>query len=100
MTMSPRPYILHESNYQQLREHHPNVAVLPWGATEAHNYHLPHGTDVIEARAVAERAAELAHQAGARVVVLPAVPFGNNAQQLDQVATVSIRTTTALAILE
>jgi creatinine amidohydrolase len=32
--------------------------------------------------------------------VLPAVPFGNNAQQLDQVATVSLRTATALAILE
>ena len=76
------------------------MAVLPWGATEAHNYHLPHGTDVIEAVAVAERAAALAHDAGARVVVLPAVPFGNNAQQLDQVATVSIRTATALALLE
>jgi creatinine amidohydrolase len=54
---------------------------------------------VIEAVAVAERAAAVAHDAGARVVVLPAVPFGNNAQQLDQVATISIRTATALAIL-
>ena len=98
--MPPRPFILHEANYQQLREHRPTVAVLPWGATEAHNYHLPHGTDVIEAVAVAERAAELAHEAGARVVVLPAIPFGNDALQLDQVATISIRTTTALAILE
>jgi creatinine amidohydrolase len=98
--MPPRPFILFEANYRQLREYRPAVAVLPWGATEAHNYHLPHGTDVIEASAIAERAAELAHQAGARVVVLPAVPFGNNAQQLDQVATVSLRTTTVLAILE
>ncbi|MBX9583149.1 MAG: creatininase family protein, partial [Gemmataceae bacterium] len=97
--MPPRPFVLHEANYRQLLDHRPAVAVLPWGATEAHNYHLPHGTDVIEASAVAERAAELAHRAGARVVVLPAVPFGNNAQQLDQVATVSIRTATALAIL-
>jgi creatinine amidohydrolase len=31
--------------------------------------------------------------------VLPAIPFGSNAQQLDQVATISFRTTTALAIL-
>jgi len=97
--MPPRPFVLHEANYRQLREHRPAVAVLPWGATEAHNYHLPHGTDVIEAVAVAERAATLAHDAGARVVVLPAVPFGNNSQQLDQVATISIRTTTTLAIL-
>src|SRR4051812_40266219 len=98
--MPPRPFVLHEANYRHLRDLNPAVAVLPWGATEAHNYHLPHGTDTIEACAVAERAAELAHAAGARVVVLPAVPFGNNAQQLDQVATVSIRTATALAILE
>jgi creatinine amidohydrolase len=95
----PRPYVLFEANYGQLREHRPAVAILPWGATEAHNYHLPHGTDVIEATAVAERAAALAQDARARVVVLPAVPFGNNAQQLDQVATISIRTVTALAIL-
>jgi creatinine amidohydrolase len=75
------------------------VAVLPWGATEAHNQHLPHGTDVIEATALAERAAELAHAGGARVIVLPTIPFGNNEQQLDQVATISFRTATAEAIL-
>src|SRR2546423_1648484 len=95
----PRPFILHEANYRQLREHRPNVAVLPWGATEAHNYHLPHGTDVIEATTLAESAATVAHSGGAKVVVLPAIPFGNNAQQLDQVATISFRTTTAAAIL-
>lgn len=97
--MPPRPFVLHEANYRQLREYRPAVAVLPWGATEAHNYHLPHGTDAIEATVIAERAAAIAHEAGARVVVLPAIPYGNNAQQLDQVATVSFRTTTALAIL-
>jgi creatinine amidohydrolase len=97
--MPPRRYVLLEANYGQLLEHRPAVAVLPWGATEAHNRHLPHGTDVIEATAVAEGAAALADAAGARAIVLPAIPFGNNAQQLDQVATISLRTTTALAIL-
>ena len=97
--MSTRPYILHEANYKQLKEHRPNVAVLPWGATEAHNLHLPHGTDVIEATSIAEQAAELAHAGGAKVIVLPTIPFGNNEQHLDQVATISIRTSTAAAIL-
>ena len=97
--MPPRPFVLHEANYRQLQELRPNVAVLPWGATEAHNYHLPHGTDVIEATTLAEAAAADAHRRGAKVVVLPAIPFGNNAQQLDQVATVSIQTSTAAAIL-
>jgi len=91
--------VLHEASYRQLREQRPNVAVLPWGATEAHNFHLPCGTDVIEATALAERAAEVAVEAGAMVIVLPTIPFGNNEQQLDQVATISFRTSTAAAIL-
>jgi len=98
--MPGRQYVLHEANYRQLLDRRPEVAVLPWGATEAHNYHLPHGTDVIEATELAERAAALADARGAKVVVLPTIPFGNNAQQLDQVATVSIRTSTAAAILD
>ena len=46
---SPRCYLLEEANYRQLLDYGPQVAVLPWGATEAHNYHLPYATDVIEA---------------------------------------------------
>src|SRR2546423_3979073 len=101
MSDSPtnRPFILHEATYRQLLDYKPNIAILPWGATEAHNYHLPHGTDVIEATALAEQSAALATQRGASVVVLPTIPFGNNAQQLDQVATISIQTATAAAIL-
>ena len=95
----PRAHILHEANYAQLLARRPNIAVLPWGATEAHNWHMPHGTDVVEAVSLAERAADLAVAAGARVIVLPAIPYGNNAQQQDQVATVHFSTATALAIL-
>jgi creatinine amidohydrolase len=97
--MPPRPYLLHEANYRQLQDFAPNVAILPWGATEAHNYHLPHGTDVIEATVLAERAAKLAVEAGAKPIVLPTIPFGNNAQQQDQVATIHFSTATARAIL-
>jgi creatinine amidohydrolase len=97
--VSARPFILLETNFKELREYRPNVAVLPWGATEAHNLHLPHGTDVIEATALAEQAAQIAHDAGGKILVLPTIPFGNNEQQLDQVATISFRTSTALAIL-
>jgi creatinine amidohydrolase len=94
-----REFILHEASHRQLLAYRPKVAVLPWGATEAHNFHLPCGTDVIEATGLAERAAELAHDDGAKVIVLPAIPFGNNEQQLDQVATISFRSATAGAIL-
>ena len=88
-----------EANHRQLTEAPPQVALLPWGATEAHNRHLPYGTDVIEATRIAESAAKLAYERGARVVALPTVPFGNNEQQLDQACTISITTATALAVL-
>jgi creatinine amidohydrolase len=97
--MPPRPFLIMEANHRQLTASPPQVAVLPWGATEAHNRHLPYGTDVIEATRIAERAAELAHERGARVAVLPTIPFGNNEQQLDQVCTISFTTSTAAAVL-
>jgi len=90
---------LHESNYRQLLDYQPNVAVLPWGATEAHNYHLPHGTDVVQASEFAAEAARQAFDEGAKPIVLPAIPFGNNGQQLDQVATIHCSTSTAQSIL-
>lgn len=97
--MPPRRYLLSEANHRQLLERPPCVAVLPWGATEAHNRHLPYGTDVLEATCLAERAAELADEQQARVIVLPTVPFGSDEQQLDQVCTISFSTLTAHAVL-
>ena len=35
-----RPYILAENNWKTVKETEYKLAVLPWGATEAHNYHL------------------------------------------------------------
>ena len=100
MSSAPRPFVLLEANHRQLAESPPNVALLPWGATEAHNRHLPYGTDVIEATHVAQQAAAIAHQQGARVVVLPTIPYGNDEQQLDQFCTISFTTATALAVLD
>lgn len=96
---SRRSCLVLEATYRDLLDRRPAVAVLPWGATEAHGWHLPHGTDVIEAEGIARRAAELAVEAGAAVAVLPTIPYGNNAQQQDQVATIHLSTTSALAIL-
>lgn len=97
--MPPRRYLLIEANDRQLRESPPQLAVLPWGATESHNRHLPYGTDVLEATRLAESAAEIAEGRGSRVVVLPTIPFGNDEQQLDQACTISFRTETSFAVL-
>ena len=81
--MPKRPYLLTELTWKTVRDSRYDVAVLPWGATEAHNFHLPYGTDNLETEAIAARAAERAWEAGARVVVLPIVPFGVQTGQLD-----------------
>ncbi len=94
-----RPVTLMHATHHQLASDRPNLAILPWGATEAHNQHLPYGTDAMQAELLATRSAELAAQRGAKVIVLPTIPFGNNAQQQDQVATIHVGTVTALAIL-
>jgi creatinine amidohydrolase len=49
----PVPYILRENNWKSVQSQPYDIAVLPWGATEAHNYHLPFGTDTIETEYIA-----------------------------------------------
>lgn len=71
-----RPFILAEANYSQVKECDYQVAVLSMGATEPHNLHLPYGTDTLEANELAERACEAAWERGAKVVMLPTIPYG------------------------
>lgn len=97
--MTPRPYVLAESNWKAVRDTSFEVAVLPWGATEPHNYHLPYGTDNYESTSIAERAAEIAWAKGAKVVVLPTVPFGVNTGQLDLKLALNMNPTTQFALL-
>jgi|SRR5690606_21785116 len=95
----PRPYILAETNWKHLKEESFELAVLPWGATEAHNFHLPYATDNIEATAIAEESARLAWEGGAKAVVLPTVPFGVNTGQADIYLDMNLNPSTQLAIL-
>lgn len=76
-----RPWILAETNYAHVKNCHYDVAVLPMGATEPHNLHLPYGTDTLEAEAICSRACEVAWERGARVVMLPAIPYGTETNQ-------------------
>lgn len=94
-----RPYVLEETTWKTVRETDYSVAVLPWGATEAHNYHLPYGTDNCESTHVATESARLAWDAGARVVVLPTLPFGVNTGQLDIRLTINMNPSTQAMVL-
>ena len=81
--MNARPYVLAEASWKTVRDARYSVAVLPWGATEAHNYHLPYATDNLQAEHIAIEAARLAWELGTRSIVLPTVPFGVQTGQLD-----------------
>lgn len=95
-----RPYLLSETNWKIIKETDFELAVLPWGATEAHNYHLPYGTDVYEADAIAAAAGKIAWEAGAKIVVLPTIPFGVNTGQSDIFLDINLNPSTQLAILK
>jgi len=97
--MPGRPYVLAETNWKAVKDTRFEVAVLPWGATEAHNYHLPYATDNIQCDHVAAEAARRAWDAGARVVVLPTVPFGVQTGQLDIPLCLNLNPSTQAAIL-
>jgi len=95
-----RPYILAETNWKQIKATPVELAILPWGATEAHNYHLPYGTDIIEADCISAAAAKIAWEAGAKIMVLPTVPFGVNTGQADITLDINLNPSTQLAILD
>lgn len=97
--MNSRPYILAESHWKHIKERHYEVAILPWGATEAHNYHLPYGTDNYESSYVAAESARKATERGANVMVLPTIPFGVNTGQLDIPLTINMNPSTQAMIL-
>ena len=94
-----RHYLLAETNWKALKDEKIEMAVLPWGATEAHNYHLPYATDNIEADAIAAEAGRLAWEAGAKAVILPTIPFGVNTGQADIILDINLNPSTQLAIL-
>ncbi len=97
--MNERPWVLAETTWKTVDATPYEVAILPWGATEAHNYHLPYATDNIQSEQVAIRAAERAWQRGARCAVLPAVPFGVNTTQLDIKLCLNMNPSTQAALL-
>lgn len=90
------------SSYGKVRGVKYDVVVLPWGATEPHNLHLPYLTDCILPHDIAVEAAELTlKQYGMRCMVLPPVAFGaHNPGQRELPFCIHTRYSTQQAILE
>src|SRR5207249_12165254 len=96
-----REYILAEQLHGFTRSQKWQAAVLPFGATEPHNLHMPYGTDTLQVEELGRRACAHAWQKGARVVLLPALPFGVNTNHLriPGALACSLLPTTLLAII-
>ena len=95
-----RSYILAENNWKNIKNSNFEVAILPWGATEAHNYHLPYATDNYLADEIAAESARLAVEKGAKVIVLPCIPYGVNTGQPDIFLDMNLNPSTQLLILK
>ncbi len=95
-----RPYVLAETNWKQVNKEKYSVAILPWGATEAHNFHLPYGTDNYLAEAVAIGAARKAWEKDCKPLVFPTIPFGVNTGQMGVKFCMNMMPSTQLAVLK
>jgi creatinine amidohydrolase len=94
-----REWILSETNYSRTKGRPYEAVVLPMGATEPHNLHLPYGTDTIEVETLASRACEKAFARGARVAMLPAIPYGTETNLQGFPLAMNLHPSTLLAVV-
>lgn len=78
-----REWRLQEVTYRVVKDRDYEVAVLPVGATEPHGLHLPYGSDQFHTEVIADMACAQAYAKGAKVVLLPTLPYGVDANQLE-----------------
>jgi creatinine amidohydrolase len=74
--------ILAEQTHAFVRDQRWQAAVLPFGATEPHNLHMPYGTDNFQVDEIGRRACQAAYDRGAKVLLLPTIPYGVNTNHL------------------
>lgn len=97
--MTTPPAVLADAHWPAVASAAYDVAILPWGATEPHNRHLPYATDNYECDGIAAECAARANLRGARVIVLPTVPFGVQTGQLDLPLAINLNPSTQAIIL-
>jgi len=93
------PWNLEKITYKVVKENEYKVAVLPVGSIEPHNFHLPYGTDAINVKYVAEKMCERAHQSGAKVLLLPTIPYSVNGNMSEFPFAMNINQTTLNQII-
>ncbi len=94
-----RVWKLSETNYAAVKDRKFEVAVLPLGATEPHNLHLPYGTDSYESEVIGDRICAAAHDRGAKVILLPTIPYGTETNQMEFPLAMNVNPTTLAAMI-
>lgn len=95
-----RPFILEETNWKNVKGTQFTTAILPWGAMEPHNFHLSYGTDIFESEYIAASSAEYAWKKGAKVTVLPCIPFGANTGQINLKLVINMNPSTQYLVMK
>jgi len=87
------------ANLQNLSENKYEVAVLPVGATEAHNRHLPEGMDWLHTTWTAREVCRRAWEKCRSVILLPGLPYGVDCNLMAYPLTIHISQTTLDAVV-
>ena len=65
------------TNWAEVKNRHYDIAILPWGAVEPHNYHMPYLTDSILTYEIAKDCANRAfNEANVLTMVMPPLYLG------------------------
>jgi creatinine amidohydrolase len=94
-----REWELASTNLRRIRRRRYEVAVIPVGATEAHNLHLPEGQDLFMVEAIARESCRRAWSKCPRVICLPAIPYGVDCNLMDFPLTMHVRQSSLDAIV-
>ena len=75
------------------------VAVLPVGAIEPHNRHLPQGQDFLHTTHIARRCCDLTWQKSPTIICLPTLPYGVDCNLMDFPLAIHVSQTTLDAMV-
>jgi creatinine amidohydrolase len=71
------------TNLHRISKRKYEVAVIPIGATEPHNFHLPQGQDVLHTTHIAHECCRRAWEKAPSVLCLPTLPYGVECNLMD-----------------
>lgn len=97
--MAPVPWGLSNIPLPDVRRYTFRTAVLPFGATEPHNLHLPYGTDTFEATWIGSEICRGAWEQGAKVLLLPTIPYGTESNLQAFPFAMNLAPTTLLSVV-